>query len=142
MPARFVLIFNGRQYYFNLRAPNNRIVLTSPMYASHAAAQEAITRVRASARIPGRFLRRRSSNSKPYFVVKDLAGGIVGRSELYDSAAGMERGIASVQANAPGARVVAGQPARFRIPAKARKVVSARSGLLSRIWSALRGLTI
>ena len=44
--------------------------------------------------------------NQPFFVLKAANGKIIGQSEMYSSAAAMEKGIASVKANAPTASVV------------------------------------
>jgi len=61
----------------------------------------------------GKFALEKCGNAKflfnldePFFVLKAPNGQIIGKSEMYDSAKGMENGIASVKANAPGAGVV------------------------------------
>lgn len=49
--------------------------------------------------------RKNSSNGKFHFNLKAANGQIIGTSEMYESAAGMENGIESVKKNAPDATV-------------------------------------
>jgi uncharacterized protein YegP (UPF0339 family) len=52
-----------------------------------------------------RFDRLESKNGKFYFNLKATNGQIIGTSEMYESKASMENGIASVAKNAPDADV-------------------------------------
>jgi uncharacterized protein YegP (UPF0339 family) len=49
------------------------------------------------------FDRRKAKDGQDYFVLKAGNGEIIGKSEMYKSAAGMENGIKSVMKNAKGA---------------------------------------
>ena len=93
------------QYYFNLKAANGKIILTSERYTTKANALKGIDSVRTNAAIPARFDRRTSVASEPYFVLKARNGEPIGQSELYTSKNGRDNGIRSVTTNAPGARV-------------------------------------
>mgnify|MGYP003584704151 CR=1 FL=1 len=90
---------------FVLKAGNHQVILTSQSYASHAAALGGIESVRTNAALPERFDRRESKAGEPYFVLKAGNGQIIGQSEMYSSAAGMENGILSVARNAPEAEL-------------------------------------
>lgn len=90
---------------FVLKAGNHQVILTSQSYASHAAALGGIESVRTNAALPERFDRRESKAGEPYFVLKAGNGQIIGQSEMYLSAAGMENGILSVARNAPEAEL-------------------------------------
>ena len=52
-----------------------------------------------------RYERKSSTSEKPYFVLKAANGEVLGRSQMYSSAAAMEKGIRSVKTNAPTAAV-------------------------------------
>ena len=52
-----------------------------------------------------RFDRLEAKNGKPYFNLKATNGQIIGNSEMYESVAARENGIASVAKNAPDADV-------------------------------------
>ena len=53
-----------------------------------------------------RYERKESSNGKPYFSLKASNGQVIGKSEMYESAASMENGIESVKKNGPDAETV------------------------------------
>lgn len=46
-----------------------------------------------------KYNRKLSTNKKPYFNLKAANGQVIGTSEMYESEAGMENGIASVKKN-------------------------------------------
>lgn len=97
---------NG-QFMFNLKAANNRVVLTSETYSSRAAADNGIASVRKNAASDANFERKKATNGSPYFVLKSANNGqIVGKSELYSSAAAAEKGIKAVASAAEGAKIV------------------------------------
>ncbi len=91
------------QFYFNLVAGNGQTILKSEAYTTKPAALNGINSVKANAEDDGRYDRKESSNGKPYFNLKAGNGQVIGTSELYESEAGRENGIASVKSNAPGA---------------------------------------
>ena len=96
---------NG-QFYFNLKAGNGEIILTSEMYTTKASANNGIASVKKNSTDPGRYDRRESKNGKDFFVLKAANHQVVGNSEMYNSKAGMENGIQSVTKNAGSAEVV------------------------------------
>jgi len=91
------------KFYFNLKSGNGQVILTSEMYNTRRSAENGIDSVRKSAPEAKRFDRRQSQNGKPYFVLKAGNGQVIGNSEMYDTPASMEKGIAAVSANAPAA---------------------------------------
>ncbi len=93
------------KYMFNLKAGNHEVILTSQQYATKATAEQGIESVRKNAADASRFDRRSSSKGDPYFALTATNGQDIGGSEMYSSAAAMENGIVSVQANAPAASV-------------------------------------
>lgn len=95
---------NGK-FFFNLKASNGQIILSSEMYETKAAAQNGIDSVKKNAADEARFDRRTAKNGDPYFVLKAGNGEEIGRSETYSSASAMENGIESVKTNAPGAAI-------------------------------------
>ena len=104
--GRFELHPSGTgSFRFVLKAGNHQVILTSQSYASHAAALGGLESVRTNAALPERFDRRESKAGEPYFVLKAGNGQIIGQSEMYSSAAGMENGILSVARNAPEAEL-------------------------------------
>lgn len=96
---------NGK-FYFNLKAGNGQIILSSEMYESKSAAENGIASVQKNAGDDGRYDRKESSSGKPYFNLKASNGQVIGKSEMYESTAAMENGIESVKKNAPDAATV------------------------------------
>ena len=95
---------NGKPF-FNLKAGNGQIILSSEIYESKSACENGIASIKKNAADEGRYDRRTSSKGDPYFVLKAGNGQEIGRSEMYSSATAMENGIASVMKNAPEAEV-------------------------------------
>ena len=95
---------NG-EYQFNLKANNGQVILTSQGYAAKSSCENGIESVRSNSQEDSRFERKTSSNDKPYFNLKATNGQIIGSSEMYESTAAMENGIASVKTNAPDATI-------------------------------------
>ena len=96
---------NG-EHYFNLKADNYQVILTSQMYSSKPACFNGIESVRNNCNDDSRFERKESVNNKHYFVLKATNGQIIGNSEMYASKAGMENGIESVKKNGNNNTVV------------------------------------
>jgi len=92
-------------FQFNLKAGNGQIILTSEGYTTRAACDNGIESVRKNSQDDSKFERKESSNGKPYFNLKAGNGQVIGKSEMYESTASMENGIASVAKNAPDADV-------------------------------------
>lgn len=93
------------QFMFNLKAANGQVILTSELYKQKASAENGIESVRKNALRDGAFETRTNAKGEPYFILKATNGQEIGRSEYYSSNAAMENGIASVQKNAPEAKV-------------------------------------
>ncbi len=107
MAGKFV-IDNAKdgQFYFNLKAGNGEIILTSEMYKAKASCINGIESVRKNASDESKFEEREAKNGKGYFVLKATNGQEIGRSQYYKSESGLKNGIASVMKNAPDAEVV------------------------------------
>ena len=107
MPGPYVLqLSQNKQFYFNLRAGNNEIILTSETYTTKSAAQNGIQSVRRNSPSDERYKRRTSSDGKHYFVLVALNNEVIGTSELYSLQQAMENGIQSVKENGPTAEVI------------------------------------
>ncbi len=94
------------QFYFNLKAGNGEVILTSEMYKQKASAENGIESVRKNAQDENRFEVRTAKNGQDYFVLKATNGQEIGRSEMYKSSSGCKNGMQSVQKNAPEAKLV------------------------------------
>ncbi|HMK08039.1 MAG TPA: YegP family protein [Anaerolineales bacterium] len=95
---------DGR-FYFNLTAENNKIILTSEMYAAKEGALGGVDSVRANGPLIERYDRRTSIDEQDYFVLQAANGEIIGQSEMYRSKAAMENGLLAVQRVAAEAAV-------------------------------------
>ena len=93
------------QFYFNLKASNGKVILTSERYTEKSRAKKGIESVRKNAANPKRFERMQNGGGQPYFVLKATNGEVIGTSETYSNATGVTRGIASVEKTAPEATV-------------------------------------
>ena len=94
------------QFHWNLLAGNGQIIFTSEMYESKASAVNGIESVKKNAPTDERFERLTSKIGKPYFVLKAGNHQVIGQSQQYESEAGRDNGIESVQKNAPEAETV------------------------------------
>ena len=107
MPGKFeVKAAASGEFMFNLKAGNGEIILTSETYKNKASCLSGVESVRKHAVADTNFDRRQSKNGKPYFALKASNGQDIGRSEMYESKASMERGIQSVMRNAPDAKLM------------------------------------
>jgi len=97
-------------HYFNLKADNSQIILTSQMYKSKPTCFSDIDLVRNNCNDDSKYERKLSANKKHYFVLKAFDGHIIGNSEMYSSRAGMENGIKSVKKNGINTNVVEEEP--------------------------------
>ena len=85
--------------YFNLKATNGQVILTSVMFPSMDDCTNGILATRGSCVDDNMFERKISTNNKHFFNLKSPEGNIVGKSEIYESQVNMEKGIASVKRN-------------------------------------------
>ena len=106
-------VFRGKdsQFYFRLKASNGRAILRSEGYKQKAGALAGIKSVRENAAKPAMFKKESkvsAATKKPYHFFNLVAGNNqkIGHSQMYKQAAGMEKGVRSVAANAPTAPVV------------------------------------
>ena len=95
---------NG-EFQFNLKAGNGQTILASEGYTTKAACENGVESVKKNAAEDSNYERKNSSSGKFHFNLKAGNGQVIGSSEMYESAAGMENGIESVKKNAPDATV-------------------------------------
>lgn len=95
---------NG-EFQFNLKAGNGQTILASEGYMTKAACENGIASVKKNSADDSRYERKKSTNGKDFFNLKSSNGQIIGTSEMYESAAACENGIASVKKNAADASV-------------------------------------
>jgi hypothetical protein len=91
------------QYFFNLKASNGRVILTSERYQEERSAEKGLASVQKNSQADARFETKSSKDGKPYFVLKATNGEIIGQSEVYSSASAAKKGIESVKKHAAGA---------------------------------------
>lgn len=89
-------------FYFNLKAGNGEVILTSEQYTTKDKCLQGIASVKTNAAIDRQYEDRTAKDGRYYFVLK---GGseVIGTSEMYEGSGGREKGKASVKANAPDA---------------------------------------
>ena len=107
MAGKFVISKHSNgDFQFNLKAGNGQVILVSQGYADKGGCSNGIESVKKNATDDARFERKTSSNGKPFFNLLAGNGQVIGSSEMYESEASRDNGIASVKANAPDASVV------------------------------------
>jgi uncharacterized protein len=98
---------NG-EFFFNLRAGNGVTILTSELYSSRSSCVHGIKSVRKYCTDDNKYERMKSVNQKYFFNFKASHRQVIGRSENYETEAGMEHGIASVKKNGQSDKLVEG----------------------------------
>ena len=86
-------------FRFDLKASNGQVILSSQTYKSKTSCKRGIASVQKNSVEEGRFIRKKAKDGSPYFNLKASNGQIIGTSEMYSNASGMENGIASVMKN-------------------------------------------
>ena len=93
---------NG-EFQFSLKAGNGQEILASEGYTTKAACLNGVESVKKNSQDEARFNKLESKNGKFYFNLKATNGQIIGTSEMYESTASRDNGIASVAKNDPDA---------------------------------------
>lgn len=93
------------QFHFVLKASNGQIILQSEMYTTKAAALNGIASVQNNAVEEAQFELKEASNGKHYFNLKAKNHQVIGTSEMYETLASAQNGVASVQKNGTSADV-------------------------------------
>ncbi len=94
------------EFYFNLKATNGQVILTSEGYTTKAACNNGIESVKKNAPDDAKYERKEAKNGKFYFNLKATNGQIIGSSQMYASVDSRDNGIESVKKNAPDAEIV------------------------------------
>lgn len=106
MAGKFELFKDAKgEFRFRLRSGNGEIVLASEGYKQISSAQNGIESVKKNAGDPARYEKKTSASGKPYFVLKAANNQVIGNSEMYESEAARDAGIASVGKAADGAPI-------------------------------------
>ncbi len=93
------------QFYFNLFAPNNQVILNSETYTEKAKAQQGVASVKTHAPVDENFDRRVARDGSPYFVLRANNNHVIGNSEMYSSNQKRDEGIDAVKRHAPDAEI-------------------------------------
>jgi uncharacterized protein YegP (UPF0339 family) len=93
------------EFQFNLKAGNGQVILSSEGYSTKAACDNGIESVRKNSQDDARFETKTAANGKFHFNLKAGNGQIIGSSQMYETEASCNNGIASVKNNAPDASV-------------------------------------
>ena len=106
MAGKFV-ITKGKdnKFYFNLKASNGQVILTSQGYKDKKGCLNGIDSVKKNSQNDARFEVKTSSNDKEYFVLNATNGQVIGTSQNYASESGCNNGMKSVANSAPGAAI-------------------------------------
>ena len=97
---------SDNQFYFNLKAGNGQIILTSERYKAKSSAEKGINSVKNNAPNDGKYDRKTAKNGQFYFNLKAANGEVIGNSEMYTTSSARDNGIESVKRNAPEASIV------------------------------------
>ncbi len=89
------------QFYFNLKAGNGEVILTSEMYKAKQGCIGGIASVKVNAPFDKNYQRKVAINGQYYFNLKAASGEIIGTSEMYNTAQGRDNGIEAVKRDAP-----------------------------------------
>lgn len=95
---------NG-DFQFNLKAGNGQVILSSQGYSSKSSCENGVDSVKKNSQDDSKFERNSAKDGRHYFNLKATNGQIIGTSQMYEAASGMENGIESVKSNAPDASV-------------------------------------
>jgi uncharacterized protein YegP (UPF0339 family) len=95
----------NEKFHFNLKAANGQIILSSEMYESKSAAMNGIESVRKNGGDDKNFEKKDSAKGQPYFNLKASNGQVIGKSEMYNTAAARDNGIESVKTNCSSTNV-------------------------------------
>jgi uncharacterized protein YegP (UPF0339 family) len=107
MPGSFELKRAAHgQFYFNLKSPNGRTLLTSEFYRAKMGAHTGIESVKRNSMDTGRYERKISKSNQPFFVLKAVNGEPIGKSEMFISEDALESGIQNVMHSAQEALVI------------------------------------
>ncbi len=100
-------IFSGKnkKYYFNLKAKNGQVILSSQGYNDLSGCKNGIKSVKNNSISDENFERKVAKNGKHHFNLLAKNKQIIGSSQMYASKATMQKGIAAVVRVAPDAVV-------------------------------------
>lgn len=91
-------IFMGKngKHYFRLYARNGQQVLASEAYDTKSGCQNGIESVKTNAPNRNMYAMKEGSNGQYYFVLMAANNHVIGRSEMYSTAAACDNGVDAV----------------------------------------------
>lgn len=87
------------QFFFNLKAGNAQVILTSQMYKTAAGAKNGIASARKNSGNEALYEVKTAKNGKSHFNLKAKNSQVIGSSQMYASQASAQKGIQSVKTN-------------------------------------------
>ena len=95
----------NKEFYFNLKAVNGEVILTSETYKTRAGAKNGIKSVKKNGPDCLMYDMKMDKRGQYYVLLKGANHKVIGKSEAYTTAAKMAKGIESVKKNAESAAV-------------------------------------
>jgi uncharacterized protein YegP (UPF0339 family) len=96
----------NKKFYFNLKARNGQVILTSQGYANKSGVKNGVNSVQKNCSNDNCFEKKVAKNGKHHFNLLSSNKKIIGSSQMYASKSSMESGIRAVKRVAPDAIVV------------------------------------
>lgn len=87
------------QFFFNLKAGNAQVILTSQMYKTVASAKNGIASAQKNSGDESLYELKEAKNGKSHFNLKAKNSQIIGSSQMYANQTSAQKGIQSVQTN-------------------------------------------
>lgn len=88
---------NEHSYHFSLQTENGDILLISVDFADKMELDKMLRQLETKPLTSSDFERKTTTEGKFLFILKDSDGKPIGRSEAYDSEAGLENGIKNLR---------------------------------------------
>ena len=87
-------------YFFRLKAANGEIILSSQGYKDKAGCENGIASVKTNAPDDKNYVTKDAADGTQFFNLNAANGQVIGKSQMYKSASGIENGVESVKKNA------------------------------------------
>ena len=94
------------QFYFNLKATNGQVILSSEMYTTLKACENGLASVKKNAAQTAQYEYKEAANGKFHFNLKAANHQVIGSSSMYETEQAAQEAAAVVAAEAAGAEVV------------------------------------
>lgn len=93
------------QKYFNLKAGNGEVILSSEGYSGLTGCKKGIASVMKNGIDKTKFEKKTAKNGKFFFTLLAVNKKVIGKSEMYESEKACDNGITSVMRNAGNAAI-------------------------------------